>query len=53
MRLLKLLQRKDTPQESLQKTEELIRRNREAEQRLRMLEANAQVFRRANVRSSL
>lgn len=51
MRIRRLFSRKETPvQERLRREEELARRNREAEQRLRMLEANAQVFRRRNAK---
>lgn len=50
MNLRKLLTRKSPPRDDLRKAEELARRNREAEQRLRMLEANAQVFRRQDGR---
>lgn len=47
MNLRKLIRRKEPAKERQQRVEqELAQRNQEAEQRLRMLEANAQVFRR-------
>lgn len=51
MNLRRLIRRKEPVKERQQRVEQaLARRNQEAEQRLRMLEANAQVFRRQDGR---